>query len=276
MAASGVLLLLPCLCALWGTPALAGSVAPAPVPSEVDGVGPVEEEPELNGKELRLAIRALDRSDPAVAFARGLRLEGALFLGGGGAALVGVILGGALTTEGTAEVNAPGRLFVAFGMPLALGVAVAAVPGMLTGQRYLEWYVRSDGPPSEISRLKLLNRWRRHYLEIRRNTGLIGSAFTGAAALVAGIGWAVDDRDHNGVPDSADYDRAYALTTLGFGLVTVGLAVTGLITHLQLVRDDVGGHRALTSAQLGLGASPERRPDGTTGYRVQGSLSFVF
>jgi MFS family permease len=256
---------------------MAGSVEPAPVPSDLNGVAPVEEAPELKGKELRLAVRALDRSDPAVAFARGLRLEGGLFLGGGGAALLGVILGGAVSTGGSDEANARGRLFVAFGMPLALGVVVAAVPGMLTGQRYLEWYARSDGPPSEISRLKLLNRWRRHYLEIRRNTGLIGSAFTGAAALVAGIGWAVaDDGEGNGVPSSADYERADALTTLGFSLVTVGLAVTGLITHFQLVRDDVGGHRALTSAQLGLGASPEQDPDGTTGYRVQGSLSFRF
>jgi MFS family permease len=249
---------------------MAGSVEPAPVPSDLNGVAPVKEAPELKGKELRLAVRALDRSDPAVAFARGLRLEGGLFLGGGGAALLGVMLGGAVTTGGSNEDR--GRLFVAFGMPLALGVVVAAVPGMLTGQRYLEWYVRSDGPPSEISRLKLLNRWRRHYLEIRRNTGLIGSAFTGAAALVLGIGWAVDDRAYDGVSDNRDL----ALTTLGFGLVTVGLAVTGLITHFQLVRDDVGGHRALTSAQLGLGASPEQGPDGTTGYRVQGSLSFRF
>jgi hypothetical protein len=256
---------------------MAGSVEPASVPSGLSEVAPVEEAPELKGKELRLAIRALDRSDPAVAFARGLRLEGSLFLGGGGAALLGVILTGAVTTGGSDEVSGRGRLFVAFGMPLALGVAVAAVPGMLTGQRYLEWYVRRDRPPSEISRLKLLNRWRRHYLEIRRNTGLIGSAFTGTAALVAGIGWAVgDDQELNGVPGSADYQRADALTTLGFSLVTVGLALTGLITHFQLAGDDVGGHRALHSANLGLGASPERGADGTSGYRVQGSLSFRF
>lgn len=232
---------------------------------------------QLKTKKLRLAVRALDGSDPAVSYARGLRLEGALFIGGGAVALLGVILGGSVASLGSDEVASRGRLFVALSMPLGLGIVAAGVPGLLTGQRYLEWYASHRRPPSSLARLKLLNKWRRQYLRIRRNTGLLGSAFTGVATLFWGVGWSVADRQGlNGVVGSVGYDRGDALTTLGLGVVTAGLAAAGLISHLQLVGDEVGAHRALTPPALTLGGMPERSPEGISGYRVQGSLSFRF
>jgi hypothetical protein len=162
-------------------------------------------------------------------------------------------------------------------MPLSLGVLVAGVPGLLTGHRYLAWYAKHRRPPSQFARLKLLNRWRRHYLQIRRNTGLIGSAFVGAVTLLSGVGWAVaDDKGFNGVRGSSDYQHGDALTTLGFGMVTAGLAAAALVSQLQLARDDIGGHRALAAVRFNLGAQPSRGASGAAGYRVQGSLSFRF
>jgi len=191
--------------------------------------------------------------------------------------MLGVILGGSAASLGGEETAQRGRLAVALGMPLGLGVVAAGIPGLLSGQRYLEWYASHRRPPSSLARLKLLNKWRRHYLKIRRNTGSIGSAFTGAATLFWGVGWAVADRQGlNGVPGSPGYDRGDGLTTLGLGVVTVGLAVAGLVSHLQLVSDDVGGHGSLTPPELSLGGAPERSPEGILGYRVQGRLSFRF
>jgi len=262
---------------VFSPPAFAAGVSPEPAETPVDLDEESSSSAQLQGKELRLAIKALDRSDPAVGFARGLQVEGGLFMAGGSAAMLGVILGGSMAGLRGEQAAAQGRLVVSLGMPLTIGVLMAGVPGMLTGHRYLAWYVNHRTPPSEIARLKLLNRWRRQYVQVRRDTGLVGSAFMGVATLLSGVGWAVaDDKGFNGVPGSAGYQRSDGLMTLGFGLVTAGLAVTGLISQLQLVRDDVGGHSALAMTQLSFGGMPEFRTDGGVGYRVQGSLNFRF
>lgn len=208
----------------------------------------------LEGKALREAIKALDRSDPAVAYARGLQREGYGLLVGGGVIMLGVMVAAAGTARAGGDTAARGASATGLLMPLGIGVAVAGVPGLLSGHRYLSWYATNRKPPSELARLKLMNHWRRQYLQIQRNTGLLGSAFAGAATLVAAIGWAVDDRvGLNGTPGTETYNPSGALTTLGFGLLTSGLAATGLVAELRLKRDPIGAHPALASLRVAPG-----------------------
>jgi hypothetical protein len=151
------------------------------------------------------------------------------------------------------------------------------VPGLLSGARYLAWYAKKPEAPNDLARLKLMNRWRRQYLQVKKNTGLLGSAFVGAATLLAGAGWASNDRaGFNGVMGSDNYNPGDALATLSFGMVTAGLAVSGLISDQLLRRDTIDSHPALSDLRLDFGLSPERNETEVEGYRVQGRLSFNF
>ena len=208
----------------------------------------------LEGKALRKAIKALDRSDPAVSYALELQREGYGLLAAGGFSMLGVMIGAAVTSRTGGETAEAGRYAAGLLMPLGIGIAVAGVPGLLAGQRYLRWYATHRGPPSELARLRLMNRWRRQYVQIRRNTGLLGSAFAGAATLVSGIGWAVGDRSGmNGEIGDSDYAHGDAIATLGLGLLSSGLLVTGLIAHDELERAELGRHPVFSSLQVGPG-----------------------
>jgi len=231
----------------------------------------------LEGKALRKAIKALDRSDPAVAYARSLRTEGQLLIASGTVTMVSLIVGASIATRLADDEGAQARLAMSVGMPLSIGVLVAGVPGFLSGPRYLAWYVNHDRPPSELARLKLLNRWRRQYIQVRKNTGLVGSAFLGAATLVSAVGWAVNDKaGFNGALGSDGYRAGDALATLAFGMVTGSFAAAGLISHLQLQNDAIDDHPALSDLRLNFGVAPDRSMAEVRGYRVQGSLSFQF
>jgi len=232
---------------------------------------------ELEGKALRLAIKGLDRSDPAVRYALGLRREGYLFIGGGATAMLGVIAAGSAVSRLGNDEGQSGRLVISVGMPIAIGVLVGGVPGLLAGQRYLAWYARNPEAPNDLARLKLMNQWRRQYLQVKKNTGLLGSAFVGAATLLAGAGWASNDRaGFNGEVGTDTYNPGDALATLSFGMVTAGLAISGLVSHQLLEKDAIDSHPALADLRLDFGFSPERNESEVEGYRVQGRLSFNF
>lgn len=238
---------------------LAAAAAPASTFASTAPTAPVARsastsEVALEGKALREAIKALEQSDPAVAYARGLRREGYGLLIAGGASMLGVMIAAAATARAGGDTAISGTAATGLLMPLGIGVAVAGVPGLLSGHRYLSWYANNRKPPSELARLKLMNHWRRQYLQIQRNTGLLGSAFAGAATLVAAIGWAVDDRAGlNGTLGTETYNPSGAFTTLGFGLLTSGLAVTGLVAEFRLKRDPIGAHPALASVTIAPG-----------------------
>lgn len=249
----------------------------APVAAEEGSAPAPETSLGLEGKALRIAIKNLDRTDPAVRYARKLRIEGQLFLLSGAVTVATVVVAGAVASTGGLGASARASSFVSLGVPLGVGVMVAGVPGLLSGYRYLAWYANHEHPPSQISRLKLMNRWRRQVLQVRRDTGLFGSAFVGAATLLAGVGWAVnDDKGYNGTPGEADYNSKDGMTTLGFGAVCSGLAVSALLSGLELKRDPIGGHPVFGPPAVAVSVSPQRLPLGPSGYRIEGSLSLRF
>ena len=111
-------------------------------------------------RQYRAAVRALDRSDPAVGYALSVRQEGRLFALGGGLILGGAMLGAVidLGTTGDAATTAP--IVVGLGIPVGLTVLVSGFPALLGSTKFLKFYVAKGAPSSQLARLRLLRRWR--------------------------------------------------------------------------------------------------------------------
>jgi hypothetical protein len=197
---------------------------------------------ELSPKDLRRAIFELPKDDPAVAFARDLRLEGSLVLGGA-IGLAGGMLGAAL---GDLTAARPGRrigpALVGVSLGVALGMAAIGVAPLLDGQRFLGWYATHDRPPTRLARLKLLHRWRIASLNSRRIAGSIGSGFLGATAIVSTIVWI--SRDVSGVnSSSATYDPTDAIVTSGLWVGFAGALTSTLLSQVEFAQERNSPHR---------------------------------
>lgn len=233
--------------------------------------------PATMAKELRQAVFALPKDDPAVAYARDLRLEGQLLIGGA-AGLAGSMLGVALAdTLGGRPGRRVGPALVGFSLGVALGMAVVGLPPLLDGQRFLAWYATHDRPPTRLARLKLLRRWRMASLGSRRIAAIIGAGFLGATTLVLGGVWA--SREATGQNGSgAAYDPTDAVVTGSFVLGLAGAIVAGALADQELRREKHSPHRLYArapKAAVMLAPMPVVA-DGRVGVGVVGALALRF
>lgn len=219
---------------------------------------------------MREAIAALDREDPVVRYALNTRAEGAgLVVGGAGLALGG--LGVALMEflAGPSQPHGPEVLSVM--AAAGVGVAIAGIPAMLSGPRFLRWYVERGPAPSDLARLRLLHTWRRELLQVRRDTALAGAGFLGAVGGVTALLWGIRDGRSGLRPGDAGYDATEGWTTLAFLAAAGATATQGLVHGLVLKQDLDQPHRLLSPPAAGVAALPV---DG--GVQVVGSFSLRF
>lgn len=175
-------------------------------------------------QKLREAIRALPDEDPAVAYAKDLRLEGGILVGGAVGLSVGMLFSALGETIANTSSRRVSPALVGISMGLSLGAATIGLPALFDGQRYLAWYATHDRPPTRLAKLKLLRRWRVASLNSRRIAAAIGTGFLGASTAVVGGVWA--SREASGVNGtSGRYDPTDALVTVGFAAGTAGAAV---------------------------------------------------
>ena len=259
------------LCLLAAPPAMAdGEPAPAPAAEQPREPTPAEAIDAMMGKEFRLAVAAMDREDPAVRFALSVRREGAVLIASGGAIMGVTLLAGAvnlLSDEGGTQ--AP---FIAgVGVPMGLAVLVTGVPAMMGSQHYFHHYL--DHPPStRLGRLRMMRAWRTNLFQLRRDTGLIGSAFVGAIAILSGVVWAArDSLGVNGDPAGV-YSYSDMFTTLSLAASGGALALFGLIGHLEYTAETQTPHRLY--ARVSGGVAPVVSREGGAG--VSASLTVVF
>lgn len=237
---------------------------------------PAADSPAAQAKELREAILDLPDGDPAVAYARDLRLEGSLLVGGAiglaggalGVALIDVLAGGAGPSVGPA--------LVGISMGLALGMGTIGLPAMLDGQRFLVWYATHDRPPSRLARLKLLRRWRIASLSSRRTAAVVGSAFLGASTLVVASVWI--SREVGGVNGSGSgYDPTDALVTSGFVLGLTGAIVAAVLSDRELRQEKHRPHRLYVAPKpVALLLPMPVLSDGQVSVGLQGAMTFRF
>ncbi|MEE2830602.1 MAG: hypothetical protein VX498_15550 [Myxococcota bacterium] len=254
------------------------SLQAAPLDSEEgQSTEAAPEPPVLTGKALRSAIRGLDGSDTGVRYARSIRLEGNLGVAGGASLILGAIVSGFALTLDRGQEDPRAKIVVGFGVPLGVGLLIAGLPSFLAGQDYLAWYATHRSPPSELSRLKLLHRWRLDLLRARRNASLLGSAFVAGAAVLAGIVWAEHEEHEDNGTRGVDYDHGDAVTVMSLVAVSAGLAALGLSSQIQFQQETRRPHPlfALSSISLGVGPCPGASPD-RPGYRAHGVLSVKF
>lgn len=227
--------------------------------------------------EYKAAVAALDRLDPAVGYALSVRQEGNILLGAGGGVFGLTLITGIIDIAQGGDVWS--NYTFAVGVPAGLGLVVAGLPAMLSSRKFLDFYIEADAPPSELARLKLIRRWRMDLLQMKRDTGLLGAAFLGAAGLVSGIVWgARDARGVHGTPGSgfANYDSSGGLLTMMFVAAAGSGALTSLLAHIELDQERRSPHRVYEAVQVGLAPVVAPRPDGELAVGVQGLLSVRF
>ncbi|MCP4872650.1 MAG: hypothetical protein GY898_28495 [Proteobacteria bacterium] len=252
------------LCTLLALPAAAEEPAPAPEPT------PKEALDKMMGKEFRDAVRDMDREDTAVRYALSVRREGGILIAAGGVIMGITLLSGAvnlLSSEGGTQ--AP---FIAgAGVPAGLAVLVTGVPAMMGSNHYLHHYL-DHAPTTRLGRLRMMRAWRTNLFQLRRDTGLIGSAFVGAIAVLSGVVWAArDNLGVNGDPGGV-YSYSDMFTTLSFAAAGGALALFGLIGHLEYTAETQTPHRLY--ARVSGSVAPVVSRDGGGG--VSASLTIVF
>ncbi len=231
---------------------------------------------DLTPKELNQRIKALDKTDGAVRFARAMQRDGILFLVAGGA-LAGVSLGVA-AAEGLSGQGQVGPYVASVGVPSGIGLIVAGIPQVILSYRLQGWYSLNGPAPSSMARLKLLRRWRLEAMQWMRDGSLLGAAFLGAAGLFSAVFWAVRDaQGANGVVgDPTFYSPLDATTSMGFLGAAGGLAVSGLAWLFELKDEQDAPHRLFAMPTLSVSPVLARHGSRPSGVTVQGGLVMAF
>jgi hypothetical protein len=256
----------------FAAPAAAEAAAPT-ADAEVSETDTRRDPSDLTPKEMKAVLSGLDKTDPAVRFARAMQRDGLLFVGGG-VALAGISLGVAVVDDlsGTSRV---GPYVASLGVPMAMGLLVVGIPNIILSSRLLGWYGLNGPAPSSMARLKLLRRWRLQSLLWMRDGSLLGTAITGAAGLFSAVAWAARDAQGlNGeITDPTAYRPLDATTSLAFLGTAAGLGVSALVWTLELKEERDTPHRLF--AMPSVHVSPVLAGP-TAGMNVSAGLVLVF
>ncbi len=226
----------------------------------------------LIGKDFRQAIAGLDRADPAVGYAFAARREGiGLIAGGGGLVGLSLVLAAVDTIGPLGGSSSP--YIAGTGIPLGLVVVIAGVPGLLGSQRYFAHLLERPTPSTRLGRLRMMRDWRVYHLRLRRDAGLIGSAFLGGIAILSGVVWAARDAIGANTTSAGGYDYADLHTTFMFTGAGGISALLGLLGHLEYTQETKTPHR-LYAASWDVGVAPLVSPDGGRGIAAVLTVGF--
>ena len=211
---------------------------------------------DLLPKELNPLIKALDRSDGAVSFARSMQRDGTIFLVAGGV-LSGASLGFA-AAEGLGGAGEAGPYVASIGVPVGIGLIIAGIPHVVLSQRLLGEYALNGPVEGDFARLRLLQRWRLRQFRWMSDGSLFGAAFLGVAGIFSAVTWAVRDADGvNGVVgDPANYRPLDGLTSMAFLGTAGGLVATGLVYFFELKNELETPHRLFAAPVLDVSPLP--------------------
>jgi len=249
-------------------PATAEEGAPEPGPATEEA--PAPEASKLIGKDFRLAVSELDRADPAVRYAHSVRLEGGLLIAGGGV-VMGLTLAASAINLLSDQGGSQAPFIAGLGVPAGLALLITGVPAMLGSQNFFAHYLAYN-PTTRLGKLKLLRAWRTQLFKLRRDTGLIGSAFLGAIAVLTGVVWAARDGLGVNTGFGGTYNFSDMFTTLAFAGSGGALALFGLVSHLEYTAETETPHRVYAKVSGGL--APMVGRDGGAG--ISASLLVVF
>lgn len=240
------------------------AAAAAQAPAQTDPFAPA-------GPPFRAQVAQLDKTETAVSWSLQVRLEGAVWIIGGGATIAATLIAGAvdlLSANGSAGKGSP--YIAGFGVPLGLSILLQGLPQMLGSSRYLHYLVDNGVPLTNIGRLRLIHDWRVDLIRMRRDTMLVGSAFLGAMTILSAVVWGV--RDGRGVNSSGtNYDPADMFTTMCFFGASGASGISALVAHLAYQRETTTPHRLY--ARVSAGAAPVISRDGVG---VQASMTVSF
>jgi hypothetical protein len=142
---------------------------------------------------------------------------------------------------------------------------------MLASQHFFAHYLHHQ-PSTRLGKLRLMRAWRTSLFKLRRDAGLIGSAFLGAITLLSGVVWAARDAlGVNGVLGGV-YSFGDMYTTFAFAGAGGACALFGLVGHLEYAAETDTPHRLY--ARVSGGISPVVSRDGEAGLAA--SLTIVF
>jgi F0F1-type ATP synthase membrane subunit c/vacuolar-type H+-ATPase subunit K len=203
---------------------------------------------------------------------------------GGGLGVIGITMATTGLTLALSSNDKLTPLIASIGVPVGLGILVAGLPAMILAPRFLGWYAKNGPAPSQMARLKLMNRWSVEELRVRRDTALIASAFFGAATGLTMAVWAGrDEANVNGVR-GVNYDPGDAVIAMSFLGVTAATAASGVVWALQHKDAVSNKHRLFVMPTVAMG--PEAAPRSLVqslegapapmGMAVRGALTFTF
>lgn len=187
--------------------------------------------------------------DLAALYLRNLGTGSRLLLASGVGVLAGSILVAGVDAAVQGDSSALGPYLAAAGLSVGSSLLVAGLPGVVVVPRLTLWYDTNGPAPSAVARWNLIRRWRAQMLLVQRDAGFIGGAVLAGAALIAAVGWAVNDR--RGVNSSGDtYDPADLVATASLGSSSLGAVISGLVAGARLRATGLSGSTKRESRAL--------------------------